>query len=62
MEQIIKETTKKLSKGTITLDEANKILLDLFGVIKRCKHPTNGGGEWCVLKNIKGCDGCNHYV
>ena len=32
MEQIIKETTEKLSEGTITLDEANKILLDLFGV------------------------------
>jgi hypothetical protein len=32
MEKIIKETTEKLSKGTITLDEANKILLDLFGI------------------------------
>ena len=32
MEQIIKETTEKLSNGTITKDEADKILLDLFGV------------------------------
>ena len=32
MEKIIKETTEKLSNGTITKDEADKILLDLFGV------------------------------
>lgn len=32
MEQIIKETTEKLSNGTITKDEADKILLDLFDV------------------------------
>jgi hypothetical protein len=34
MEKIIKETTEKLNNRTITLDEANKILLDLFGVIR----------------------------
>jgi len=34
MKKIIKETTEKLSNGTITKDEANKILLDLFVVIK----------------------------
>ena len=33
MENKIKETTDKLSNGTITKDEADKILLDLFGVI-----------------------------
>ena len=31
MENKIKETTEKLSNGTITKDEADKILLDLFG-------------------------------
>jgi len=35
MENKIKETTKNLSNGIITKDEADKILLDLFGVIKR---------------------------
>ena len=35
MENKIKETTEKLSNGTITKDEADKILLDLFGVICR---------------------------
>lgn len=33
MEQIIRETTEKLSKGIITQDDANKILLDLFSDI-----------------------------
>ena len=32
MENKIKETTEKLNNGTITKDEADKILLDLFGV------------------------------
>ena len=32
MENKIKETTEKLSNGAITKDEADKILLDLFGV------------------------------
>ena len=35
MEQIIKNTTEKLKNGIITKDEADKFLLDLFGVIKR---------------------------
>jgi hypothetical protein len=47
MEQIIKETTEKLSKGTITLDEANKILLDLFGVSCSGRtYPTELKLEW----------------
>ncbi len=33
MENKIKETTEKLSNGIITKDEADKILLDLFGVM-----------------------------
>ena len=32
MENKIKETTEQLKNGTITKDEADKILLDLFGV------------------------------
>ena len=32
MENKIKDTTEKLENGTITKDEADKILLDLFGV------------------------------
>ena len=47
MEQIIKETTEKLIKGTITLDEANKILLDLFGVISNGRtYPTELKLKW----------------
>lgn len=30
MEEIIKSTTEKLKNGTITIDDANKILFDLF--------------------------------
>ena len=37
MENKIKETTEQLKNGTITKDEADKILLDLFGVIKPLK-------------------------
>ena len=33
MKKKIKETTEKLSNGTLTKDEADKILLDLFGDI-----------------------------
>ena len=35
MEQTIKKTTEKLSNGTISKDEANKILLGLLSVINR---------------------------
>ena len=35
MEQMIKEITEKLKNGIITKDEADKILLNLFDVIKR---------------------------
>jgi len=41
MENKIKETTKKLNNGTITKDEADKILLDLFGVIESKKINMN---------------------
>jgi len=45
MEKIIKETTEKLSNGTITKDEADKILLDLFGVScsKNLEQPKSRG-------------------
>jgi len=33
MEKIIKDATEKLKNGTITKDEADKILLDLFSVM-----------------------------
>jgi hypothetical protein len=47
MEQIIKETTEQLSKGLITQDEANKILLDLFGVNSNGRtYPTELKLEW----------------
>jgi hypothetical protein len=50
MENIIKETTQKLKSGIITKDEADKILLDLFGV---CKHEgekgySEGFGFFCL--------------
>ncbi len=35
MENLIKETTEKLTNGTITKDEADKILLGLFSVMPR---------------------------
>jgi hypothetical protein len=42
MENKIKETTEKLNNGTITKDEADKILLDLFGVsISKIIYPTD---------------------
>ena len=47
MEQIIKETTEQLNKGLITQDEANKILLDLFGVKSNGRtYPTELKLEW----------------
>lgn len=38
MENKIKETTEQLKNGTITKDEADKILLGLFGVITSSKR------------------------
>lgn len=35
MEKTIKETTKLLMQGTLTKDEADKILLDLYNVSNR---------------------------
>lgn len=37
MEQKIKEITEKLTNGTLTKDEADKILLGLLNVINRRK-------------------------
>ena len=45
MEKIIKETTEKLSNGTIKKDEADKILLDLFGVISSSNVCWDCNGE-----------------
>lgn len=42
MENTIKKTTKKLSNGEITKDEADKILLDLFKEVEiRVKETPN---------------------
>jgi len=38
MENKIKETTEKLKDGTITKDESDKILLDLFNVMQRSEQ------------------------
>lgn len=38
MENKIKETTEQLKNGTITKDEADKILLGLFSVITSSKR------------------------
>lgn len=56
MENKIKETTEKLKNGTITKDEADKNLLDLFGVIKSvCEHEymKRGGPSVYFLRCIK---------
>ena len=38
MEETIKNITRLLQQGTLTLDDANKILLDLFGVSRRSEQ------------------------
>jgi hypothetical protein len=55
MENKIKETTEKLSNGTITKDDADKILLGLFGVIsskndidKQAQHFINSFGGYAL--------------
>lgn len=53
MENKIKETTEKLNNGTITKDEADKILLDLFVV--SCSSISRGDinkQEDLVMSNI----------
>ena len=55
-EKIIKETTEKLSNGTITKDEADKILLDLLVVRKRCHNQgVLEGWEHCFICTFDGC-------
>lgn len=64
MEKKIKETTEKLKNGTITTDEADKILLHLLGVSKRselffcdfCKE--DNPHTIHEHKKLKECDGC----
>ena len=50
MEHIIKETTEKLSRGTITKDDADKILLDLFNVIGRSEQSICLRSSFCNFK------------
>lgn len=57
MKNKIKETTEQLKNGTITKDEADKILLDLFGVIKSvCEHDYMQRGGPAVY--FYRCDKC----
>jgi len=55
-EKIIKETTENLSNGTITKDEANAILLNLFDIRKRCRSIAVAGGyKHCNICSGEGC-------
>ena len=64
MENTIKETTRLLIQGTLTKDEADKILLDLLVVSKRselffcdfCKE--DNPHTIHEHKKMKECDGC----
>jgi len=59
MEKIIKETTEKLLNGTITKDEADKILLDLHSVISMFdKCDKCGGTMRHISRNSQQCDKC----
>ena len=63
MEETIKNTTRLLQQGTLTLDEANKILLGLFGVSRQseqlkqkftqCQNIIVLSGEKPLLTSIK---------
>lgn len=54
--KIIKETTEKLSNGTITKDEADKILLNLLDVRKRCRSiAVADGDKHCNICSGVGC-------
>ena len=72
MEETIKDTTEKLKNGTITIDEANRILLNLFGINnKNFEQPKDRGScsecgegydneeEW--LYNTE-CELCGHPI
>ena len=60
MESTIKETTRLLLQGTITKEEADKILLDLHNVSESaCIHPVD------KVWNYNGkrfCEKCNSWL
>ena len=59
MENKIKETTEKLLNGTLTKDEADKILLGLLGVISMFdKCDKCGGTMRHISRNSQQCDTC----
>jgi hypothetical protein len=55
MENKIKETTEQLKNGTITKDEADKILLGLFGVsCSSISREDINKQSYLVMSNING--------
>lgn len=59
MEEKIKETTKKLLNGTITKEEADKILLDshcVISIFDKCEKC--GGTMRHISRNSQQCDNC----
>ncbi len=58
MENIIKSTTEKLKNDIITIDEANKILLDLF-VVSNMVCPKCGEDDYWEQKSCT-CQQCGH--
>ena len=60
MENTIKETTRLLLEGTLTKDEADKILLDLHNVSESaCIHPKDK--VWTYSGN-RFCEKCNSWL
>ena len=56
MENIIEDTTEKLSNKIITKNKADKTLLDLFNVIQQSEQICSKCGgikvcEWCIKRN-----------
>ena len=70
MEKKIFEILEKMKLEVITIDEAQKQLCVLFGVIQRseqlincdCKHPDIGNGEWDNDKKAYICINCNKAI
>jgi hypothetical protein len=59
MKNTIEETTRLLLQGTLTKDEADKILLSLSNVIKSvCKHEYITDADWKSLT----CRLCNDRI
>ena len=60
MKKTIKETTRLLLQGTLTKDEADKILLNLHNVSKpACIHPSDK--VW-IYNGKRFCEKCNNWL